>query len=286
MRVIRGFFVNLGKASLAFVTFPYTGPRWVFRKVFGRKNAKARFRNESICGSDDRQHVEEYDGTLGVSREFVDSVQGAIGQLVQCGSRSCSIDGGQRFCTGAIIGVDPKTGNDLFMSAGHCDVTDTSELQISFNFQIAPDGSKRPETRVAVLEVLESVPPSAEDIDYCIYLLDGNPGEKFGYIPVAEEDAMPGDMLCIIQHPGGEPKQIEAGPCTEIAGTRIRYGDIDTMGGSSGSPVINERGELVGVHTNGGCSTSGGGFNFGTRIGAILDVSEVIEELWLAKHAA
>ena len=39
---------------------------------------------------------------------------------------------------------------------------------------------------------------------------------------------------------------------------------VDTEGGNSGSPVINEtNGVAVGVHTNAGC-TSGGGFNTGT----------------------
>jgi V8-like Glu-specific endopeptidase len=238
------------------------------------------FENESICGPDDRQHVEDYDGSLGVTREYVDSVQGAVGQLVQCGSIGCSVDGGQRFCSGAIVGVHPETGNDVFISAGHCDGTSLEELQITFNYQRGTDGKKRKETRVAVLRVLESVSPDTEDIDYVLYELDGNPGEVFGYIPPAVRDAQVGEMLCIIQHPGGEMKQIEAGECIEIAGTRIRYNDIDTMGGSSGSPVINSEGRLVGVHTNGGCSTSGGGFNFGTRLEAILEVSPLLFELW------
>lgn len=44
----------------------------------------------------------------------------------------------------------------------------------------------------------------------------------------------------------------------------MRY-QTDTEGGNSGSPVIDEAtGNAVGVHTHGGCSTSGGGNNSGT----------------------
>ncbi len=45
----------------------------------------------------------------------------------------------------------------------------------------------------------------------------------------------------------------------------LRYA-TDTTGGNSGSPVIHEQtGRAIGVHTHGGCNSSGGG-NYGTRI--------------------
>eukprot|EP00904_Undaria_pinnatifida_P001929 jgi/Undpi1/11737/HiC_scaffold_37.g14032.m1 len=45
----------------------------------------------------------------------------------------------------------------------------------------------------------------------------------------------------------------------------LRY-QTDTTGGNSGSPIIHEQtGNAIGVHTHGGCSSSGGG-NYGTRV--------------------
>src|SRR5690606_20127707 len=50
------------------------------------------------------------------------------------------------------------------------------------------------------------------------------------------------------------------------SGTTMRY-QVDTTGGNSGSPVIDEAtGEAVGVHTHGGCTTAGTGSNSGTSL--------------------
>lgn len=60
-------------------------------------------------------------------------------------------------------------------------------------------------------------------------------------------------------------QKTHVGPMFALSGTYLRY-QTDTTGGNSGSPVIHENtGLLVGVHTHGGCTTTGGG-NHGTRI--------------------
>ena len=68
---------------------------------------------------------------------------------------------------------------------------------------------------------------------------------------------------------------IEAGTVSSFSGNTIRYGNIDTLGGSSGSGILDTQGRIVGVHTNGGC-TSTGGLNFGQRIARIRAVSSVL----------
>lgn len=55
-------------------------------------------------------------------------------------------------------------------------------------------------------------------------------------------------MLCIIGHPAGLPKRVEAGPALAPQGDRILYDDIDTLGGNSGSGVLRASdGRIVGV---------------------------------------
>ncbi len=60
-------------------------------------------------------------------------------------------------------------------------------------------------------------------------------------------------------------QKTHAGPYFSFSGSTVRY-RTDTSGGNSGSPVVNEAtGEAIGVHTHGGC-TSTGGSNAGTGI--------------------
>ena len=60
-------------------------------------------------------------------------------------------------------------------------------------------------------------------------------------------------------------QQTHTGPYAAFFDSTIQY-QVDTTGGNSGSPVINEdTGQAIGVHTHAGCN-SGGGANQGTGI--------------------
>ncbi len=62
-----------------------------------------------------------------------------------------------------------------------------------------------------------------------------------------------------------QTQQTSTGPFDSLAGTTLAYA-ADTTGGNSGSPVILDAGDqAVGIHTHGGCSSSGGS-NKGTSI--------------------
>ena len=73
----------------------------------------------------------------------------------------------------------------------------------------------------------------------------------------------------------GVPKRIEAGPMHQNTSGQISYDSLDTLGGSSGSPILSDTGEVVGVHTNGGC-TAFSGFNRGVAIDAIRNASSIV----------
>jgi V8-like Glu-specific endopeptidase len=255
---------------------------------------------ESICGTtDDSQPVEQYDGALGVTTAFVAAHQSPVGQL-QWNNNLASIYNNPgnvsdvRWCSGTLI------TNDLFLTAGHCfdqsgggwirPVDNTTGVTISpaeiatnmhvnFNYQVDPSGTLRAEQSYPVLNLVEY---RLGGLDFAIVQLGGNPGATWGTTQIATTDAAPNDMLCIIGHPAGWPKRIEAGPCLKVTGTSIRYDDIDTLGGNSGSGVLRASdGLVVGVHTNGGCGphSPGIGYNFGVAISAIIAQSPTIQNL-------
>ena len=255
---------------------------------------------ESICGStDDSQPVEQYDGTLGVTTTFVAAHQNPVGQLQWNSNLAAAYTNpgnvaGVRWCTGTLI------SNDLFLTAGHCfdqsgggwirpvdNVTGATispaeiatNMHVNFNYQVDPAGTLRAEQSYPIQSLVEY---RLGGLDFSIVRLGGNPGAAWGTTQVATTDAAPGDMLCIIGHPAGWPKRIEAGPCLNVTGTTISYNDIDTLGGNSGSGVLRASdGRIVGVHTNGGCgpSSPGVGSNSGVRITSIIAQSPSLQAL-------
>jgi hypothetical protein len=193
---------------------------------------------ESQCGpSWDVQDVERYDGALGVSRAFVIKHERRVGYHVRPG------------CSGTLI------SDDLFLSAGHCAyvMNDT----VRFDYQVDGNGVFRAPRDFRVTQVVEQEWNSS--FDYAIVRLAGKPGREYGHAAIAAVDPPGGSMLAIIQHPAGDPKKIHAGPLLDYSsavGANWFRHQVDTVGGSSGSGVLNLHGELVGVHTNAGCVTT------------------------------
>lgn len=215
----------------------------------------------TICGpTNDAQHVNSYNGTLGPSIAFVQANKGSKGAM-----ETTQTSG--KFCSGSLISAN------LFLTAGHCVDSGTVGEFVSFNFERAANSTALlPQTHVRITAVVED---ERGGVDYAIVQLAGTPGNTFGIAPVAAGDPAVGAALTIIGHPAGQPKQIEAGSLASISGDFLRYSNIDTLGGNSGSGILNSAGQIVGVHTLGGC-TSTGGANSGPRISRIRAVSNVL----------
>ena len=141
----------------------------------------------------------------------------------------------------------------------------TGELSVRFGFRRDLDGTLAVGTRhgFAAQWLMRSRPydktdetvdpddvPDAQALDYALIALAAAPA---GIQPLTLDPAAPlpapGTDLVMIQHPSGAPQKISFGRVTAHAGAgrRLRY-DVNTKPGSSGSPILNHRGDLVGLH--------------------------------------
>lgn len=262
-----------------------------------------RFDIETQCNAQDlTQDVELYDGSLGPSREFVALHQAATGQIQWNASFALGQGAdegnvaGSRWCTGTLISAN------YFLTAGHCFkpiasgwITPSRVLNgkrvpltpaelaplmhINFNYQLSRETR---DVRLPKVFPIVKLLERPDELDYALVQIgpDSNGKLPDAYFYVQPIDTSlnalsSAKVLTIVQHPDGRPKVVGAGVRLSISGDRIYYSDIDTLGGSSGSGIISQDGQLVGVHTNGGC-TIGGGANFGLTLNAISKVSAVI----------
>ncbi len=253
---------------------------------------------ESICGvADDSQAVEQYDGTLGVTQAFAAAHQQQAVQ-VQWNSTLAAAYTNPGNVNGVRWGSATMIGPDLLLTCGHLfdsaaggwtvprqngtasAISPTEialNMHINFLYQVDAGGTLRAEVSFPITQLLEY---RLGGLDMALCRIGGNPGTTYGWTEVSSVNPAVGDMLAIIGHPAGMPKRIEAGPATTVTTTELRYNDIDTLGGNSGSGILHAAtGRLVGVHTNGGCNPSGTGSNSGTAIAAIVAASPTLQAL-------
>jgi V8-like Glu-specific endopeptidase len=197
---------------------------------------------ESIVGTDERQHLYAYQGNLAPT---VNATQGPVAKLSYI---KTTVNGPKRLvCTGFLIDDDTLITNE------HC--ASTPELcattKVMFGFAFDKLG------QMPSLEQYDcaSVAAVNVDLDLAVLKLNGSPGPKWGTVKLAAHDAVQGDRLFLLQHPAGEAKQISDLGCKVFepkSPGRAPDSDFahecDTLGGSSGSPVFNIAGEVVGLH--------------------------------------
>ena len=91
---------------------------------------------------------------------------------------------------------------------------------------------------------------SDEELDYAVVAVSGNPGTRWGVIPLTTGPVRIGQRLCVIQHPLGLPKQIAMGDneLKYASDTVVQY-LTDTLPCCSGSPVFDSTFRIVALHS-------------------------------------
>lgn len=169
------------------------------------------------------------------------------------------------------VGTGFLVDRDLFLTNNHVFPTKeaASTASIQFNYQrdlannLLPIDEYRCDPNTYFF--------TDKNLDFTLVKLQNNPGARWGFIGLPNESAIEvGEDVFIIQHPGGKEKMVGLSENTvsAIVGDKIQY-MTDTEGGSSGSPVFNDRWELVALHHAAISDGSGKVLNEGISIGSI-----------------
>ena len=136
---------------------------------------------------------------------------------------------------------------------------------VEFDFQLGFDGAPLATTIFALAS--EEFHFADANLDYAVVAVrsasaNGADLRRFGWNPLIEQQgkAVISQWLNIIQHPNGEHKQLclRENQFVDLLDDFIHY-KTDTAPGSSGSPVYNDRWEVVGLHHSGVPATNTAG---------------------------
>ncbi|RVJ45888.1 serine protease [Sinorhizobium medicae] len=165
-------------------------------------------------------------------------------------ARLLFVEGGiPRTCTGFLIDTgELMTNNHCVNSQAACE----SALAI-FGYQHDRGGLLHFGEQFECAKFQEE--RSSVELDYAALQLRGNPATIWGTLSLSGTDPAPTSGIFIVQHPAGEPKKISKKGCLVSAvpvDGRASETDFahscDTVGGSSGSPMFNASGDVIGLH--------------------------------------
>jgi endonuclease G len=131
------------------------------------------------------------------------------------------------------------------------DAQTAADSEIEFNFEDGIDGQPLQPRRFALDPA--SFFLADQGLDFALVAVAASPQEltPFGFnrTIAAEGKAIAGDFVTIVQHPGGQKKQVALrdNRIVDVFDDFLHY-EADTEPGSSGSPVLNDQWELVGLH--------------------------------------
>lgn len=167
--------------------------------------------------------------------------------------------GGQAFGSGFLCGPGLLITNNHVLG----NTAEASQAEAEFNFEHDADGVLGRPIQFNLQP--EQIFFTDAELDFTIVAIaphsdSGVAAERFGFIPLLPMSGkgLPGERVSIIQHPGGQPKQIaiRANKIIELAQDEVPNVDLtkfihyvtDTDAGSSGSPVLNDQWQAVALH--------------------------------------
>jgi V8-like Glu-specific endopeptidase len=146
----------------------------------------------------------------------------------------------------------------FFMTNFHVinDKEDIKKTRIIFDYEEDINGNTKASKSFNINELGPWYTSPIGQCDVTIFqLIETNEIKQFGFIPLKKIEVNKNEFVNIIQHPGGQLKQIALyhNIVTNTDNRIVQY-LTDTMKGSSGSPVFNSNWEVVALHHSGGNS--------------------------------
>jgi endonuclease G len=166
--------------------------------------------------------------------------------------------GGEWYGTAFLVGPRLLMTNNHVLSTPE----DASQSEAEFNYEHDADGVLSPAVQfnLAPHEIFYTdVELDVTFVAVAPFSEGGIPLERYGYLPLIplSGKAIHGEWVTIIQHPGGQPKQmtvranqvieLNKEDFPEVPAHLIHY-TTDTEPGSSGSPVLNDQWQVIAIH--------------------------------------
>jgi V8-like Glu-specific endopeptidase len=174
----------------------------------------------------------------------------AVARILVCTERGGGVES---FGTGSLVGPRVLLTNNHVLKTPETAARATIEFGYVLGFNGQSNRTVSFEFEPDVLFVTN------RKLDYTLVAVQehnehGEPVAQFGWnrLIEAEGKAIKGEMLNIVQHPNGEPKQLamRENRLVDLLEDFLHY-ETDTASGSSGSPVFNDQWEVVGLHHSG-----------------------------------
>ncbi len=213
---------------------PPAGLSFKLSEIAYQQNMGARF---SITLPDDREPIVNWRDTPEVY-----GPSHSVAKLV-------FIDGGaSASCTGFLL------SDDLMITNEHC-IRNASVCQKTaiaiFNYEVNESGNLNASEKYQCADLVKS----NHALDASLLRLVGKPGAHWGHLQLSSRAPVLGEQSFLVQHAGGDPKQISAKRCfvtTAVADGYDKDTDFghkcNTLEGSSGSLLLGSDVTVIGLH--------------------------------------